>query len=64
MKELKKRIEDLNLAIRLTEISFRNCDTPHYKDLHLNAIEYYRSQIVIAEGKMVIYTDLKLETPQ
>lgn len=61
MAELKKRIEDLHYAISVTKTAFKYCDTPSLKDLYLQNIDYYTSEILIAESRMLAYTNGKLE---
>jgi hypothetical protein len=61
MKELKERLEELYLAVRLTKTAFRNCDTPSLKDLYLANLEYYATEIGIAEYQLLVYTNSSAE---
>jgi hypothetical protein len=57
VQDLKKRIEDLHFAIRMTQTYFRQCSTPYLKDLYLQNIDYYHAEILIAEGQLLAYTN-------
>jgi hypothetical protein len=46
---LAQRIEDLKRAIALTQVAYENASSPVYKDLHLVAIGYYKSELKKAE---------------
>jgi hypothetical protein len=56
------RIEDLEFAIRATETVLQNIVTPALKDLHLDAIAYYRRELKACKELKEIYEE-QAKTP-